>query len=69
MARCTGNTKVIAALQDALTAFLDDHRRHAQKTDPEWMEGWKGLTPEEQASLAGCDCKDCQRAGELLGSI
>jgi hypothetical protein len=41
MSRSTGNWKVIEALQNALTDFLDYHKRDAQ-TDPEWIEASAG---------------------------
>lgn len=57
----SGNRPVIEALQKALEEFLADHKKFA-RTDPEWNE-------KDFADEPGCGCKDCQRAGELLGSI
>lgn len=61
MSRNSGNTKVIEALQKALEDFLADHKKFAHE-DPEWNE-------EDFADEPGCGCRDCERAGELLGSI
>jgi hypothetical protein len=68
MGRKTGNQQIVSALQDALTAFLDDHRKFAE-SDPEWMEEWSKMTVEERRAEPGCGCEDCRLAGELRGSI
>jgi hypothetical protein len=68
MGRKTKNQQVVIALQDALEAFLDDQRKFAE-SDPEWLEEWKSMSDEERKEMPGCGCRDCQRAGELLGSI
>lgn len=64
MARHTGNRAVIEKLQEALQAFLEDHRKAAEQ-EPEWVEETETMNPEEP----GCGCNDCQYAGYLLGSI
>jgi hypothetical protein len=69
MGRKTNNQHVVRALQDALTAFLDDHRKSAAESDPEWLVNWNQKSVEERNAISGCDCYDCQIAGELLGKI
>ncbi len=39
--RKTTNQQVVTALQDALTAFLDDHRKFAMSPTPETIDGWE----------------------------
>ena len=68
MARHTGNREVVENLQNALEAFLADHRLAATE-DPEWIENTKGMTSEELEALSGCGCDDCLAAGQLLGRI
>jgi hypothetical protein len=62
MAYHTGNQAAVGKLQDALQAFLDDHRksRTARTDEP-------GYVPPSDGQ--GCGCTDCNIAGELLGSI
>ena len=69
MGRKTNNQQVVSALQDALAAFLDDHRKSAAESDPEWLEDWNQLSAEERNARPGCNCDDCKRAGELRGKI
>lgn len=64
----TGNHEVVEQLQTALESFLKDHRTAAE-TESQWAEDTKGMTSRELEELSGCGCKDCQKAGELLGSI
>ena len=52
----------------ALESFLKDHRTVAE-TEAQWAEDTKGMTSGELEELSGCGCEDCQKAGELLGSI
>ncbi len=72
MARHTGNQEVVENLQNALGAFLADHRKAASE-DPEWIADWtedsKNMTPEERENFPGCGCDDCIAAGQLLGRI
>ena len=68
MGRKSGNKKVVKALQDALTDFLEDQRRFAE-TDPEWLSERTEWSPEERKSEVGCGCDDCELAGQLRGSI
>ena len=68
MGRNTGNKPVIENLQNALEAFLKDHRQDAEE-DPEWISGTKEATPEETANKPGCGCDECILAGQLLGRI
>jgi hypothetical protein len=63
MSRHTGNRAVVEKLQQALTEFLDDHRKDAER-DPEWIADTSGPEPE-----VGCGCGDCELAAELRGSI
>jgi hypothetical protein len=64
----TGNHEVVEQLQTALESFLKDHRTAAE-TESQWADDTKGMTSRELEELSGCGCKDCQKAGELLGSI
>ena len=68
MSRNSGNKPVIEALQKALTDFLEDHRRFAHD-DPEWLEGFEEMKPEERDQMPGCGCKCCVAAGYLRGNI
>jgi hypothetical protein len=68
MTRRNGNHEVVEKLQTALESFLKDHRTVAE-TESEWTEDTKGMTSQELEELSGCGCEDCQKAGELLGSI
>jgi hypothetical protein len=69
MGRKTNNQLVVSALQEALTAFLDDHRKSAVESDPVWIVDWNQKNAEERNAMSGCDCKECQLAGELRGKI
>jgi hypothetical protein len=68
MGRHTGNNKVVRGLQDALEAFLQDHRKSAEQ-DQEWCEATRNATAQELADEPGCGCDDCILAGQLLGRI
>jgi hypothetical protein len=68
MTRRNGNHEVVEKFQTALESFLKDHRTVAE-TESEWTEDTKGMTSQELEELSGCGCEDCQKAGELLGSI
>jgi hypothetical protein len=68
MGRKTTNQRIISALQDALTAFLDDHRKVAE-SDALWADEWSKMSAEERRTEPGCGCEDCRLAGELRGSI
>ena len=68
MSRHSGNRKVVEALQDALTAFLEDQRAFAHK-DPDWLKDFETWTQKEREEIPGCGCEDCRTAGELRGSI
>ena len=68
MCRDSGNSAIRESLQAALTAYLDDHRAFAHD-DPEWLEGFNKMTPEERKQMAGCGCKCCDSAGYLRGHI
>ncbi len=59
MGRNSGSKVVIGNLQDALEAFLADHREFA-KSDPKWVL---------DETVPGCGCDDCLSAGLLLGRI
>ena len=65
MARHTGNKEVLAQLQKALEAFLEDHRKHAE-SDPAWL---KNRRPEKYPRRGGCGCEDCQAALALLSRV
>jgi hypothetical protein len=69
MGRKTNNQQVVSALQDAITAFLDDQRKFAVETDPKFLEDWNQMSAEERNATSGCDCDDCRLAGELRGKI
>jgi len=68
MGRKTNNQHVVSALQDALSAFLEDQRKFAE-SDPEWLAEWNQMSDEERDARQGCGCPDCQLAGELRGKI
>lgn len=68
MGRHTGNKTVVANLQSALEAFLDDHRKSAEK-DEEWIAATASASKEEMDAEPGCGCDDCIFAGTLLGRI
>jgi hypothetical protein len=68
MGRNTGNKAVVAALQSALQAFLDDQRKFAA-TDEEWVTETASYSKEQMDAMPGCDCNECQLAGQLLGRI
>jgi hypothetical protein len=60
--------EVVSNLQNALEQFLAAHRKLAE-ADREWVRESSSMTAEDLESTPGCGCKDCMRAGELLGSI
>jgi len=68
MSRHTGNDEVVRKLQNALEAFLADHRKEAKK-DREWIAATERMTPEDREKESGCGCDDCEIAGQLLGNI
>jgi hypothetical protein len=66
MGRHTGNREVVEQQQNALEAFLADHRNHAQQ-DPEWIKATADAKAEELD--VGCGCDDCIISRQLLGNI
>jgi len=68
MGRHTGNKQVVKTLQNALEAFLADHRNSAER-DPEWKKAMANAHAEELEDEPGCGCDDCLTAGQLLGRI
>jgi hypothetical protein len=68
MSRHTGSHEVVRNLQNALEAFLADHRKSAE-VDPEWRQATANASPDEMENEPGCGCDDCLVAGQLLGRI
>jgi len=51
MGRHTGNDDVVTTLQNALQAFLADHRAHAEE-DPEWIKETASATPKTSVEVS-----------------
>jgi len=68
MNRNTANVPVIGNLQNALVAFLADHKDSAE-SDEDWVLESVTMTEEELAERSGCGCDDCDLAAKLLDRI
>ena len=68
MGRHTGNIMVVKNLQDALQAFLADHRKSAEKDSEQEKVSATDATERFQ-DQPDCGCDDCQAAAQLLGRL
>ena len=68
MSRHSGSQEVVKNLQNALKAFLADHRKSAE-VDPAWRQATENASTGETENEPGCGCDDCLVAGQLLGRI